>query len=161
MRIAEYLMIICALIFSGCSPRSTNDDQTTGDEIADTVIAIVSDGLEGLRIGDPGRLTGTCAEEVTYYSVELDSLLIGRQNLEEMYGPPTDQIYYDHFDLIRPTVQVFDDTVVLAFDFASYTTSDDSQLRTRWRSTQVLYLIESEWQIVHIHWTLIENNLSQ
>ncbi|MFC1499547.1 YybH family protein [Candidatus Zixiibacteriota bacterium] len=128
---------------------------------AGEIIALVTDGLEGLRTGDPGRITGRCADDVTYFSVEFDSLLVGRTALEEMYGPATSQIYYDHFDLINPVVQIFKDTAVIAFDFASYTTTDDSQLRVRWRSTQILHRTASGWKYVHIHWTLLENNLQQ
>ena len=59
------------------------------DQAAETVLSIVTDGLERLRKGDPRGITDACAEDVTYYSVEQDSLLVGRQILEEMYGPPT------------------------------------------------------------------------
>jgi hypothetical protein len=98
-------------------------------------------------------------EGVTYYSVEQESLLVGRQTLLEMYGPPANKIFYDHFELINPTVQTFPDVAVLSFDFASFTTADNSQLRTRWRSTYVWARLDAGWRIVHIHWTLLENNL--
>ena len=128
-------------------------------QAAEAVLSMVRDGLERLRNGDPRGITDVCAEDVTYYSVEHDSLLVGRRTLEEMYGPPTNRTYYDHFDLINPTVRVLGDVAIVAFDFASFTTGDDSQPRTRWRSTYVLALLEPGWRIVHIHWTLLENNL--
>lgn len=129
------------------------------DQVKAAVIAIVKDGLEKLRNGDPRGITDACAEGVTYYSVEQDSLLVGRQALVELYGPPTNQTYYDHFDLINPTVQTHGDVAVIAFDFASFSTEDDSQLRTRWRGTYVLARFDAGWRILHIHWTLLENNL--
>lgn len=157
MRISAIVFVTITVAFCICglgSAGGANDDQ-----VAETVIAIVKDGLERLRNGDPRGITDNCAEDVTYYSVEHDSLLVGRQTLVEMYGPPTNQTHYDHFDLINPTVQTHGDVAVLAFDFASFSTEDNSQLRTRWRSTYVLARFNAGWRIVHIHWTLLENNL--
>jgi ketosteroid isomerase-like protein len=150
-----FVTITVAFCICGFASVSSADD----DQVAEAVIAIVKDGLERLRKGDPRGITDVCADDVTYYSIENDSLLVGRQTLEEMYGPPTDQTYYDHFDLINPTVQVHGDVAILAFDFASFATEDDSQLRTRWRSTYVLARFDAGWRIVHVHWTLLENNL--
>lgn len=157
MRISAIVFAAITVVFCICGFGSAGgaDD----DQVAETVIAIVKDGLERLRNGDPRGITDICAEDVTYYSVEHDSLLVGRQTLVEMYGPPTNQTYYDHFDLINPTVQTHGDVAVLAFDFASFTTEDNSQMRTRWRSTYVLARFDAGWRILHIHWTLLENNL--
>jgi hypothetical protein len=147
------------MLSGGCQAPSDAVPRPSDAEVAKDVIALVRKGLDGLRRGDPTGITDACADDVTYYSVEFDSLLVGRAALVEMYGPPTGETSYDHFDLVNPTVQVLDDVAVLAFDFASYTTADDSQLRTRWRSTQVLRRIDTHWRIVHIHWTLLENRL--
>jgi hypothetical protein len=158
VRITGFAVLSITLMLAGCD-TSTSNNHFVNDEVSETVIGLVADGLERLRTGDPRGITNACAEDVTYYSVEFDSLLVGRQTLEEMYGPPTGQTYYDHFVLVNPTVQVLGSTAVLAFDFASYTTADDSQLRTRWRSTQVLTRTDADWRIVHIHWTLLETKL--
>jgi len=160
VRTATLLVPTIFMMLGGCGAGSKADSLPPDDSsVADTVIGIVTDGLERLRLGDPTGITNACTDDVTYYSVEFDSLLVGRQALVDMYGPPTGQTSFDHFDLINPTVRVYGDVAVLAFDFASYTTADDSQLRTRWRSTQVLARVHPGWRIVHIHWTLLENRL--
>jgi len=159
MRRTSLIVPAFALIVGGCAVSTTARRAHLDDDARASVLALVTDGLERLRIGDPGGITSRCAEDVTYYSVERDSLLVGRQALVDMYGPPTGQTYYDHFDLINPMVRVYGAIAVVTFDFASYGDANESQLRTRWRSTQVLRLAGDDWQIVHIHWTLLESNL--
>lgn len=153
------MAMVGSVILGGCEAGSEAKAPPSAESVTEDVIAVAWDGLNRLRSGDPTGITDACAESVTYFSVEQDSLLTGRQTLVEMYGPPTHQTYYDHFDLIDPQVRVYGNVAVLTFDFASYTTPDDSQLRARWRSTQVLTRNDTGWQIVHIHWTLLENLL--
>jgi ketosteroid isomerase-like protein len=157
VRTSALAVVSITLAFCNCGFASA--EGTDDGQVVKTIIAIVEDGLERLRNGDPRGITSVCAEDVTYFSVEQDSLLVGRLTLEEMYGPPSDQTHYDHFDLINPTVQVHGDVAILAFDYESFTTEDDSQLRTRWRSTHVLARVDADWRIVHIHRTLLENNM--
>jgi len=148
-----------ALALWSCSVSPAPDPVPDDEEVRSSILALVTDGLEGLRLGDPRGITSRCADDVTYFSVELDSLLVGRKALEDWYGPPTGQTNYDHFDLIDPQVRLYGGMAIVTFDFASYGSADASQLRTHWRSTQVLRKTGSEWEIVHIHWTLLENNL--
>jgi ketosteroid isomerase-like protein len=157
MTVLATLWIVVTL--SGCAPGSGIPVSPAGTGEEGRILALVRQGLEALRKGDASAITDACESDVTYYSVEQDSLLVGRPALEEMYGPPTGQIAYDHFALINPTVRIFGDLAVLAFDFASYGTADESELRTRWRSTHVLHRNEGGWRIVHIHWTLLESRL--
>jgi len=159
VRLTSLLVPAIALSVGGCAVSSAAAHAAVDDDVSASILALVTDGLERLRLGDPRGITSRCAEDVTYFSVEFDSLLVGRKTLEEMYGPPTGQTHFDHFDLINPMVRVYGDVAIVTFDFASYGSADESQLRTRWRSTQVLRLVRGDWQIVHIHWTLLENNL--
>jgi hypothetical protein len=159
VRRTSLLVFALALFVGGCAVSATAGRAPVSDDVRASILALVTDGLERLRLGDPRGITSRCAEDVTYYSVEFDSLLVGRQALEDMYGPPTGRTYYDHFDLINPMVRVYGEMAIVTFDFASYGDADESQLRTRWRSTQVLRLTGGDWQIVHIHWTLLESNL--
>lgn len=160
MRLTSLLVPAIALTVCGCAVSSAAAHSAAVDgDLTASILALVTDGLERLRLGDPRGITSRCAEDVTYYSVEFDSLLVGRKALEEMYGPPTGQTSYNHFELISPMVRVYGDVAIVTFDFGSYGSADESQLRTRWRSTQVLRFVGDDWQIVHIHWTLLENNL--
>jgi hypothetical protein len=116
------ILLTLMLVSGRCLAASGTPAPPSADEdTAAAVIAVVRDGLESLRTGDPGGITNACAEDVTYYSVEQDALLVGRQALVELYGPPTGRTAYDHFDTINPQVRVYGEgnVAVLAVDFAS------------------------------------------
>lgn len=147
MRLTFLIAPAVALTLGGCGVSSTTDRAPDDDEVRSSILALVTDGLERLRLGDPRGITSRCAEDVTYFSVEFDSLLAGRPALEDMYGPPTGRTNYDHFDLINPQVRLYGDVAVVTFGFASFGSADTSQMRTRWRSTQVLRRAEDGWEI--------------
>ena len=74
MRLTSLLVPAFALSVGGCAVSATAGRAPVGDGVRASILALVTDGLERLRLGDPRGITSRCAEDVTYYSVEFDSL---------------------------------------------------------------------------------------
>jgi ketosteroid isomerase-like protein len=60
-------------------------------------------------------------------------------------------------DFIDPTVQVCGDMAVLFYRFLSTKLTPDGSIssRTPWNCTEVYQRMDSSWQIIHNHWSLI------
>lgn len=59
------------------------------------------------------------------------------------------------YELVDPKVQIYGDIAILTLRYQS--TSLDGKPDPPWKATSVYRLIDSEWRVVHAHWSLMKD----
>lgn len=121
------------------------------------VMALESAAMERWRKGDPWGFIEISAPHVTYFDTGTPQRINGREALRDEYAQREGKIFYDVMDFLDPRVQVCGDMAVLTYRFLSTWLKPDGSIahRTPWNCSEVFLRINSQWKIVHTHWSFI------
>lgn len=133
--------------------------QKSSVEIEKLILEKEKDALNSWAEGSVTGYTKHFADEVTY----IDDIFA--QNRIE--GLPDMRVYAAHLDsigmiskhryeFINPKVQVYQNIAILTFQYHPY--KPDDTAGTKWKATSVYALIDSNWQVVHAHWSMLKAN---
>ena len=133
----------------------------TGDDAAETIIAMEKAALERWGNGDPWGFIEICAPEVTYQDPSLKLRIEGLETLTAYYKQAEGKISLDGFELLNPRVQQHGDVAVLTFNYVSWSGTGDARTESRWNCTEVYRRGDEGWRIIHTHWSYTQPKLSQ
>ena len=126
-------------------------------ETAVEIMRLETAAMERWRKGDPGGFLELSAPEVTYFDTGTPGRITGYEALNNEYSRRAGKIHYDVMEFISPKVLVFDDSVLLFYQFFSISLNPDGTIRSRtpWNCTEVFAKKAGQWKIVHTHWSFI------
>jgi len=121
------------------------------------ILRLETGAMERWRKGDPTGFLDISTPNVTYFDTGTPARLDVFEELKKEYDKRTGKIHYDVMEFIQPRIQIFDDTAVLFYQFFSTTLNPDGKIKSRtpWNCTEVYVKQNSEWKIVHTHWSYI------
>ena len=139
----QYKSWIAALILG--STLSANAQQKNTE-------MIISLEKEALASTDPMAFVELSDTDVIYFDPSLETKIEGLEQLRTYYKgmqlPPA-----DHFDMIRPVVQVAQNIAVLTFNLDSYL----SDKVIKWNCTEVYRRNpDNQWKIIQTHWSYVK-----
>ncbi|HWR35419.1 MAG TPA: nuclear transport factor 2 family protein [Clostridia bacterium] len=141
---------IALLFVVGLIPAALHADESEATEA--TIIRMERAALDRWGNGDPDGFLEISAPDVTYFNPFQSRRLNGIGELRKVYDEVRGKIKLDRYELIDPKVQVCGDTAILTFNFVSH----GSEGVMRWNTTEVYRLKDSQWRIIHTHWSLMQ-----
>ena len=138
----QYKSWIAALILgstlSANAQQKNMENKTLNENIPEMIISLEK---EALASTDP-----------IYFDPSLEKKIDGLEQLRTYYKgmqlPPA-----DHFDMIRPVVQVAQNIAVLTFNLDSYL----SDKVIKWNCTEVYRRNpDNQWKIIQTHWSYVK-----
>ena len=139
----QYKSWIAALILG--STLSTNaqqknmENKTLNENIPEMIISLEK---EALASTDPMAFVELSDTDVIYFDPSLET------KIEGLELPPA-----DHFDMIRPIVQVTQNIAVLTFNLDCYL----SDKVIKWNCTEVYRRNpDNQWKIIQTHWSYVK-----
>jgi ketosteroid isomerase-like protein len=120
------------------------------DALGKEIIEMEKAALDRWGRGDPDGFLEICAPDVVYFDPYKEERVDGYHALAAFYESIRGQVYFDHFELIKPLVQSSGSLAILSFNYVSY--SGDQQ--SRWNCTEVYKRTkEKKWRIIQSHWS--------
>ena len=93
------------------------------------------------------------AEDITYFDPMHEFIITGRKDMEALYESLRGQGNVVRYNMINPTVQVWDNTAVLTYNLDSWAGNGSEW---KWNCTEVYRKNENgKWEIAHNHWSLV------
>jgi hypothetical protein len=114
------------------------------------VIALETAALKRWLAGDPSGFLEISDEDVVYFDPFLGRRLDGLPALTDYYGALRGKIRAPRFEIVNPKAQAFSDSVVLTFNFVSWSEGGEAM---RWNCTEVYARRAKSWKIVQTHWS--------
>jgi ketosteroid isomerase-like protein len=138
-------------------PLAVFSEQIEYSGVLGELMTLESEAMERWRKGDPWGFIGLSAPQVTYFDTGTPERINGRQALSAEYKLREGKIFYEVMDFIEPWLQVCGDMAVLFYRFLSTHVNPDGSVTSRvpWNCTEVFLRINSNWKIIHTHWSLI------
>lgn len=116
------------------------------------IIAMERAALEEWNRGNPTPYLDIYAEDITYFDPMHELKITGWKDMETLYESLRGQGNVVRYNMINPTVQVWDDTAVLTYNLESWTGNGDLW---KWNCTEIYRQEDNgEWKIAHNHWSL-------
>ena len=125
------------------------ENKTLNENIPEMIISLEK---EALASTDPMAFVELSDTDVIYFDPSLETKIEGSEQLRTYYKgmqlPPA-----DHFDMIRPIVQVTQNIAVLTFNLDSYL----SDKVIKWNCTEVYRRNpDNQWKIIQTHWSYVK-----
>lgn len=119
--------------------------------ITEKIISIEKAALERWNNGDPSGYLEICAEDVCYFDTVTKNRIDGKEKLSEYYESLRGKVHVDKDEIINPKVQATDNMAVFTFNLISHV----GEAKKKWNSTEVYRKDDSEWKLIHSHWSLV------
>ncbi len=125
------------------------------------ILALEHAAMERWRNGDPWGFVEMDAQDIIYVDPGLTKPIIGlddfKQNMKQIEG----KIHYQKSEFIDPKVVVAGEAALLTYNYRSAVLDDSGRevSFTPWNSTEVYFLRQGEWKIVHNHWSFLHQTL--
>jgi len=147
----NFILLLSFLVISTSCDLKQNTP--TGGNTEQTILAMERQGLDHWAQGDPLGMSDNFADDITYFDdigahTRLNGLEEMQNYLASLEIPP------HSYELVDPKVQIYGDIAILTLRYQS--TSLDGEPDPPWKATSVYRLIDSEWRVVHAHWSLVK-----
>ncbi|MEW6194914.1 MAG: nuclear transport factor 2 family protein [Bacteroidota bacterium] len=152
------IMLVIAITFTNCQEEEIKVNEK---EISDKIISMERTALNRWGKGDPWGYLDIFADDVTYYNPFENSRIDGLDAMQKYYGEQAGQIFIDKYEMTNIKVQLYGDIAILSYNLFNFKKQSDGSLKesTRWNSTKVYRLINSDWKIIHNHWSFLQPEL--
>ena len=148
-----YFLVVTTISFiiTNCTQ---DNNSVSAEEITQTIINLEKGALDRWGAGDPWGYSEIYADEITYFSPGTERRLNGIDTMNALFKPIVGEVTVDHYDLINPKVQIYENVAVLTFNSISYLPTAKRTLReSHWNCTEVYIKINEKWKIIHSHWS--------
>ncbi len=115
------------------------------------ILALEKAALDKWSNGDTSGFAALSTDEMTYFDPNLNKRLDGGNAFRKYMSDLRGKFHIDRFEIQNPKVQLHGDIGILTFNLNNY--SKDRKITSRWNSTEVYHLIQSEWKLIHSHWS--------
>jgi ketosteroid isomerase-like protein len=126
----------------------------SNQDIVKEIITMERAALDRWGKGDPWGFAEISADDVTYFDTGTERRVDGLAALKQLYTPREGKIKIERYDMVKPKVQIHGSTAVLTFNLTDHVpTRDGLTEEVHWNATEVYCNIDSEWKIIHTHWS--------
>jgi len=121
----------------------------------ETILSLEKGVMERWRNGDPWGWAEISAEDVIYVEPGLTKPIIGLEEYKAYLKQLEGKVYYQGSEFIDPDVVVVGDAAVLSYNYRSSVRNPEGAItnKTSWNATEVYFRRDSQWRIVHTHWS--------
>lgn len=123
----------------------------------DRLLAQARSELECWSKGDTEGYGSSAAPDITYFhnapaGPRVDGIDAYRGLLKSLKGliPPHD------YEIIDPKIQIYGDVGVFSLIYRAF--SPDGAILAQGRGTSVYRVVDGEWEMVHCHWSVLEES---
>ncbi len=150
--------LVSLVVFFGVLLYFNNVSRSDEQELSAEEVIIVKEkaALDRWCNGDPYGYIELAAEEVTYFAEGCDTLIQGYKAFKEVNAQLEGKIHIPRYEMLNPQVRIFDNIGILIYALNNY--SEDGEIRSKWKSTEIYKLIEGDWMLIHSHWTIVKDN---
>ena len=129
--------------------------------INDTILSLEIDAMERWRNGDPWGWVEISADDVTYVDPSLVKPILGLEKFKASLKQIEGKIRYQGSEFIDPRVVVVGNAAVLSYNYRSSVITPEGNIasQTPWNATEVYFIREGHWKIVHTHWSYVRHRL--
>ena len=127
------------------------------------VFSLENFAMERWRKGDPMGFLELGAEDICYVDPGQTKPIIGLDKYRKYMEALVEKIHYDRSEFIEPKVVQVGEAALLSYNYRSSVLSSQGQAvsQTPWNSTEVYFLRDGEWKIVHNHWSYIHHRVPE
>jgi len=125
------------------------------------ILSLEKSAMERWRNGDPMGFVELSAEDILYVDVGQTKPIQGLEALRAYMQKLEGMIHYQKSEFIAPKVVISGDAALLTYNYRSSVFSPEGAVisQTPWNATEVYFIREGEWKIVHNHWSFINHKL--
>jgi hypothetical protein len=122
--------------------------------VEEEILSLEKIAMDRWQNGDPYGWIDISDENVIYIDPELDTPIIGINNLRNYYKQFEGR-KYQYSEIINPKVINYGNTAVLSYKYHSKVIDSlgETIRETYWNSTEVYFLKSKKWKIIHTHWS--------
>jgi ketosteroid isomerase-like protein len=150
------------MLFSASLYLPTQDTIKKGYQSMEEIIMSLENGaMERWRKGDPWGWTEISAEDVIYIDPGLTKPIEGLEAYKKYLKQIEGKVNYQISEFIDPKLKRYGNIAVLTYNYRDAKTETDGSIveQSLWNTTEVYCLLDSEWRIIHTHWSFINQKL--
>ena len=131
--------------------------------VKDTILTLEKGAMERWRNGDPWGFVEISAEDITYVDPGLTAPILDLEEFKAYMRQVEGRNRHQGSEFIDPVVVVVGDAAVLSYNYRSSVLSPEgiTITQTPWNATEVYFLRNNEWRIVHSHWSYVQHKLPE
>ena len=154
--IALVVTLTASAVMVSC-PEAAEDYQP------ERIIAMERTALDRWGKGDPQGYLETFARDISYFDPTQEKRVDGLEAMQGLLVPLSGKIRIDRYEMINPRVQGHGDIAVLTFNLVTEgpRPGDAGKITARWNSTEIYRRVEGNWEIIHSHWSYINQEVKQ
>ncbi len=128
-------------------------EQTNHEE---AILAQARSDLDRWSHGDTEGYGQSAADDVTYFhNAPAHARVDGVRAFHEFLSALKNQIPPHNYEIVQPKVQVYGDVGIFSLQYHAFT--PDGEPLARGRGTSVYRLAGETWEMVHTHWSVLED----
>lgn len=148
-------LIVLLMLLVGCS-------QNEYHSVEDMIIAREKMLLDEWGKGHTMIFPQNSAAEITYFDPSLEKRINGIQEFTELLKPIENQFTIEKYEMLNPKVQVHGDVAVLSYNLVDYSKNPEGvEQKFFWNTTEVYAKMNSDWKIIHSHWSFTKPELKR
>ncbi len=127
------------------------------------ILQLEKAAMERWRNGDPMGFVELSADDILYVDVGQTRPIQGLEPYRVYMQQLAGQIHYQKSEFIAPRIVVSGDAALLTYNYRSSVLSPEGAVisQTPWNATEVYFIREGEWKIVHTHWSFINHKVPE
>jgi ketosteroid isomerase-like protein len=124
-----------------------------------TILILEKAAMERWRNGDPMGFVEISAQDICYVDPGLTKPIIGLEAYTEYMKQVEGKIHYQKSEFIDPWVVIVGEAALLTYNYRSSVLTPEGNVssQTPWNCTEVYFMRDGEWRIVHNHWSFIKH----
>ena len=122
------------------------------EDLTTVIITMERNALEKLNKGNSSGYLEIYTDDITYFDPFQEKRFDGFENVKKFYESMQGTINIEHYEMIKPCVQIVGETAILSYKLVSHIGDDIF----REKCTEIYCLQpDKQWKIIHSHWSLI------
>jgi ketosteroid isomerase-like protein len=149
----RYLILVfsISLILISCETRQ---EAPTQENVEQAILAKERQSLDRWSAGDPLGYAEGFAEDVSYFDdIGAQTRIDGLEELQSYLTSLVGQVPPHSYEIVNHRVQVYGD---VAISTLRYHATIEGEPGPPWKATNVYNWVDSDWQLVHANWSLVE-----
>jgi uncharacterized protein (TIGR02246 family) len=128
-----------------------------------TILDLEKNAMERWRKGDPMGFVEISAEDISYVDPGLTKPILGLDDFTAYMKQIKGKVHYDRSEFIASRIIEVGDAALLTYNYRSSVLSPQGTVtsQTPWNTTEVYFMRDGKWQIVHSHWSFVKHRLRE
>lgn len=164
MRLTVHLRVVISVAMAACVHPQKEANKSMG--VPQHIISLERSALDRWVRGDPDGYLGLYMKDATYFDPFREKRINGRDELSAAVAPMRGAALpftEPRYDMVDPVVSVDGNVAVLTFNLVNYgkpAGGTNEVVLARWNATEVYRKTDSDWKIIHTHWSFTLPKLS-